>query len=55
MRWALIIVIIFSILTIFELHKEYGRNNVSKKCFTIITAMEGIAAVIAMVLLFLVQ
>ncbi len=54
MKWLLIIVAIFSILTIFELHKEQKQNRVSKKCFTLVAVMESIAAIVSIVLLFFV-
>ncbi len=54
MKWLLIIVVIFSILTIFELHKEQKQNGVSKKCFVLVAAMESIAAIISIILLYFV-
>lgn len=52
MKWMLIIVIVFSLITIFEMHKEYKQSRLSRKTYTIIAAMEGAAAAIALVLLF---
>ena len=52
MKWMLIIVLVFSLQTIFELYKEYEKGNVSKKTYAIIVAMESIVAMISFALLF---
>lgn len=55
MKWLLIIVIIFSLLTIFELYNEYKKHNITKKIYHIIATMETVAAIISFVLLFVIQ
>lgn len=52
MKWLLIIVIVFSLLTIFELYNEYKKHNITKKIYCIIAGMETAAAIISFVLLF---
>lgn len=51
MKWLLIIVIVFSLLTIFELYNEYKKHNITKKIYCIIATMETVAAIISFVLL----
>lgn len=52
MKWLLLIVIIFSLLTVFFLHKVYRKNQFPKKAYIIITAMETAAAIISIALFF---
>lgn len=54
MKWLLIIVIVFSLLTIFELYNEYKKHNITKKIYHIIATMETVAAIISFVLLFVI-
>lgn len=52
MEGLLFVVIAFSLLTIFELYKEYKRGNLPKKTYVIIGTMEGIAASISFALFY---
>lgn len=52
MKWLLLWVTVFSLLTIFELSKEYNQGHLPKKTYLIIGIMEGVTAVIAIALLF---
>lgn len=54
MKWLLIIVIVFSSLTIFELYNEYKKHNITKKRYCIIAAMETVVAIISLFALFFV-
>lgn len=51
MKWLLVIVVVFSILTIFELHKEYNKYRISKKIYKTVIVIESVVAVISFVLL----
>lgn len=54
MKWSLIIVIVFSLITIFELYKEYKKHNISKKKYLIISVMEAVAVIISFWLFFVI-
>lgn len=54
MKWLLIIVVAFSLLTVFELYNEYKKHNITKKAYCIIATMETVAAIISFALLFLI-
>lgn len=55
MKWLLLVVVAFSLITIFELQKEYKKNNVSKNAFAVMMALEGLAAIISFALFLYMQ
>lgn len=55
MKWLLIMVVIFSLITIFELHKEHKKNKISNKIFTIIVAIESVATAISIIFLLIME
>lgn len=52
MKWTLFVVIVFSLLTAFELYKDYKQGHFPKKTYMIIGIIESMAAIISIVLLF---
>lgn len=52
MKYLLLAVIVFSLLTVFELQREYKKNQLSKVTLAVISTAEVISALISLLLLF---
>ncbi len=52
MKYMLILVIVFLVLTIFLLNEDYKKGNLSKKSFLLVGIMEGVSAIVLITLFF---
>lgn len=51
MTWLYVIILIFSILTLYFVYKDYKEDKFSKKTFTLVSAMESIVIIVTIILI----